>query len=325
VDEPIDTRPKLLIVDDQPINIRLLNALFRTDYQILMATDGPQAIKLCIEYLPDLVLLDIVMPIMDGYEVLARLRADELTKEIPVVFITAQSDEADEERGLDLGAVDFISKPIKPAIVRARVRSHLLLKTQSDMLRHIALMDGLTGIPNRRRFEESAPAEWRRCARDMTALSIALIDVDFFKRYNDRYGHQMGDECLKKVAHTLASLVRRPYDLVARYGGEEFICLLPNTEERGAVELSHTLLDGVRALGIDHIDSDVDRIVTISVGVATAHPNRGGDLQWLIASADRQLYKAKLSGPALSRSLSGEPGNLAICSRTTGVKRCLKR
>jgi diguanylate cyclase (GGDEF)-like protein len=298
VDEPIDTRPKLLIVDDQPINIRLLNALFRTDYQILMATDGPQAIKLCIEYLPDLVLLDIVMPIMDGYEVLARLRADELTKEIPVVFITAQSDEADEERGLDLGAVDFISKPIKPAIVRARVRSHLLLKTQSDMLRHIALMDGLTGIPNRRRFEESAPAEWRRCARDMTALSIALIDVDFFKRYNDRYGHQMGDECLKKVAHTLASLVRRPYDLVARYGGEEFICLLPNTEERGAVELSHTLLDGVRALGIDHIDSDVDRIVTISVGVATAHPNRGGDLQWLIASADRQLYKAKLSGRA---------------------------
>ncbi|CAB3793245.1 diguanylate cyclase [Pararobbsia alpina] len=308
MDEPIDTRPKLLIVDDQPVNIRLLNELFHADYQILMATNGPQAIRLCVDYLPDLVLLDIMMPTMDGYEVLARLRADELTRKIPVIFVTAQSDEADEERGLDLGAVDFISKPIKPAIVRARVRSHLLLKTQSDMLRHIALMDGLTGIPNRRRFEESAPAEWRRCARDMTALSIAIIDVDFFKNYNDCYGHQMGDECLKQVAHTLASLVRRPYDLVARYGGEEFICLLPNTEEQGAVALSHRLLDGVRALGIDHIDSDVDRIVTVSVGVATAYPSRGGDLQWLIASADRQLYKAKLSGRAKVMTVSAAPG-----------------
>jgi diguanylate cyclase (GGDEF)-like protein len=307
VDKLIDTRSKLLIVDDQPINIRLLNELFHADYQILMATNGPQAIQICIEHLPDLVLLDIMMPVMDGYEVLARLRANELTRAIPVVFVTAQSDEADEERGLDLGAVDFISKPIKPAIVRARVRSHLLLKAQSDTLRHIALMDGLTGIPNRRRFEESAPAEWRRCARDMTALSIAMIDVDFFKRYNDRYGHQMGDECLKKVAHTLTSLVRRPYDLVARYGGEEFICLLPNTDEQGAVELSQQLLDGVRALGIAHIDSDVDRMVTISVGVATAYPNRGGDLRWLIASADRQLYRAKLSGRAKVMAMSTAP------------------
>lgn len=308
MDSPIDNRPKLLIVDDQPINIRLLNDLFREDCRVLIATSGREAVKLCLKYLPDLVLLDIVMPDMDGYEVLASLRADELTQSIPVIFVTAQNDDADEERGLQAGAIDFISKPIRPAIVRARVNSHLLLKKQSDMLKHIALRDGLTGIPNRRRFEERAPAEWRHCARDRTPLSIAMIDVDFFKRYNDRYGHQMGDTCLKRVASTLAALIRRPDDMVARYGGEEFVCLLPNTDEAGAAHLAQQLLDAVRALALEHLDGGADHCVTVSIGVATAYPYRGGGLQELIANADRQLYQAKRLGRAQVVAASTVPG-----------------
>jgi diguanylate cyclase (GGDEF)-like protein len=194
--------------------------------------------------------------------------------------------------------VDFISKPINTTIVRARVRTHLTLKLQSDLLRSMALIDGLTGVANRRKFNEDILAAWRLCFREQKPLSLILVDVDYFKRYNDRYGHQAGDDCLKSVAQTLSATVRRPYDLVARYGGEEFACVLPNTVLSGAVEIAERMQERVRTLGIEHSASDVDRVLTISLGVATLTPTGELGFEALIEAADKQLYEAKNAGRA---------------------------
>ena len=291
-------RPKLLIVDDQPTNIRVLHELFREDCDVFMATSGEQAISVCQAQLPDLILLDVVMEGMDGHEVCRRLKVDPMTQGIPIIFITAQQQESDEVLGLELGAVDFITKPINTTIVRARVRTHLTLKLQSNLLRSMALIDGLTGVANRRKFNEDLLADWRQCFREKKPLSLILVDVDYFKRYNDRYGHLAGDDCLKSVAQTLSETVRRPYDLVARYGGEEFACVLPNTVLSGAVEIAERMQERVRTLGIEHAASDVDRVLTISLGVATLTPTGELGFEALIEAADKQLYAAKNAGRA---------------------------
>jgi diguanylate cyclase (GGDEF)-like protein len=302
-------RPKLLIVDDQLTNIRVLHELFREDCDVFMATSGEQAITICQAQLPDLILLDVVMDDVDGHEVCRRLKAAPATQDIPIIFITAKQQDTDEVLGLELGAVDFISKPINPVVVKARVRTHLTLKLQYDLLRSIALVDGLTGVANRRKFDEDISADWRQCFREQKPLSLILADVDFFKRYNDRYGHQAGDDCLSSVAQALSKTVRRPYDLVARYGGEEFACILPKTDHSGAVEIAEKMQKHVRALGIEHSASDIDRVVTISLGVATMTPS--GDLEFkvLIEAADKQLYNAKKTGRArvCSVAMSGSP------------------
>lgn len=279
-------------------NIRVLHELFREDCDVFMATSGEQAISVCQAQLPDLILLDVVMEGMDGHEVCRRLKVDPMTQDIPIIFITAQQQESDEVLGLELGAVDFISKPINTTIVRARVRTHLTLKLQSDLLRSMALIDGLTGVANRRKFNEDILADWRLCFREQKPLSLILVDVDYFKRYNDRYGHQAGDDCLKSVAQTLSATVRRPYDLVARYGGEEFACVLPNTFLSGAVEIAERMQERVRTLGIEHSASDVDRVLTISLGVATLTPTGELGFETLIEAADKQLYEAKNAGRA---------------------------
>ncbi|MEI5996643.1 diguanylate cyclase [Paraburkholderia bengalensis] len=291
-------RPKLLIADDQPVNVRALHALFKDDCDVFMATNGAQTLDLCRKVMPDLILLDVVMDGMDGHEVCRRLKADPLTHTIPIIFVTAQTDEADEEHGLSLGAVDFITKPIKPAIVRARVRAHLSLKMQGDVLRSIALVDGLTGVGNRRKFEEDLDTSWRHCLRETMPLSLVMVDVDYFKRYNDRYGHQAGDRCLQTVAKRLTQMLRRPYDTVGRYGGEEFACLLPNTPLEAATRIALGMEEGVRALTLEHLDSGCAETVTISAGVATLIPTAEISPAELLEAADQQLYEAKHAGRA---------------------------
>jgi diguanylate cyclase (GGDEF)-like protein len=289
-------RPKLLVVDDQPINIQALYQVFSQDHQVFMATSGEQALAMCAAKQPDLVLLDVVMPGLDGHEVCRRLKADAATRDIPVIFVTAHSDEEAETRGLDAGAVDFISKPINPRIVRARVKSHLMLKAQSDLLRHWVYVDGLTGVHNRRYFDERLRSEWGRAVRNSALLSVVLIDVDFFKRYNDRYGHQAGDDCLRHVAATLKSGLRRPGDLIARYGGEEFACLLPDTGLSGALQLAGQLGELVHARHIEHADSAVAPVVTVSQGVCCKTAEAAGSAEALLREADAQLYAAKAQG-----------------------------
>ena len=289
-------RPRLLVVDDQPLNIQALYQVFAADHQVFMATGGEQALTLCVSQQPDLVLLDVAMPGMDGHEVCRRLQADAATRDIPVIFVTAHNDEAAETFGLELGAVDFISKPVNPKIVRARVRTHLTLKAQSDLLRQWVYIDGLTGAFNRRHFDERLATEWARALRNGTALSVVLLDVDFFKRYNDSYGHQAGDDRLRRVASTLKACLRRPGDMVARYGGEEFVCLLPDTDLTGAMKLAAELGQQVFAQQIKHCGSSVAKAVTVSLGVCSKREDVVGAAARLLRGADVQLYAAKAGG-----------------------------
>ena len=289
-------RPKILVVDDQPINIHMINEIFKQDLEVLMATTGRAGIDLCQSQAPDLVILDVMMPDMTGYDVCQALKADPATRDIPVIFLTSLSEERDEIYGFELGAVDFINKPISPIVVKSRVATHLRLKLQTDLLRSIGLTDGMTGIANRRRFDDTLDQQWRACERDQKPLSLIILDVDFFKPYNDHYGHLMGDQCLKTIARTLEKNIRRPTDLVARYGGEEFACILPTTDSVGALNRALELLKAVRDLKIEHASSDVAPEITISAGVATLIPVRSNSLVDLLGLADKALYLAKEGG-----------------------------
>jgi len=291
-------QPRLLVVDDQPANIQALYQAFSADHQVLMATSGEQALKIAMTKQPDLVLLDVMMPGMDGHEVCHRLKAEESTRGIPVIFVTAHDDEASETLGLEMGAVDFISKPVNPKIVRARVKTQLTLKAQSDLLRQWVYIDGLTGVYNRRHLDERLASEWARAVRSGTELSVVLLDVDFFKRYNDRYGHQAGDDCLRRLAACLKDSLKRPADLVARYGGEEFVCLLPDTPLAGGLALAEHLRDNVAALALEHADSAAASVVTVSLGVCCKPADTVGSAASLLRGADAQLYQAKAQGRA---------------------------
>jgi diguanylate cyclase (GGDEF)-like protein len=303
LDTPMDAlldsshgKPKLLVVDDQPINIQVMHQVFGADYQVFMATNGEQALAICQANPPDLVLLDVVMPGMDGFMVCTQLKANPSTRNIPVIFVTAHSDAAQETHGLSVGAVDFISKPVNPAVVRARVKTHLTLKFQSDLLRNLVFMDGLSGVYNRRYFDQQLGVEWARAARNSTPLSLIMVDVDHFKLYNDRYGHQAGDDCLRQVALALKSGLRRPADLVARYGGEEFACILPDTGFADALAMAQDMERMVRARNIPHSLSPFDGVVTASLGLATRTSQGAGDAAALVGLADAQLYQAKQTG-----------------------------
>nr|WP_315491957.1 diguanylate cyclase [uncultured Rhodoferax sp.] len=303
LDTPMDAlldsshgKPKLLVVDDQPINIQVMHQIFGADYQVFMATNGEQALSICQSNPPDLVLLDVVMPGMDGFEVCTQLKNNPATRNIPVIFVTAHSDAAQETHGLSVGAVDFISKPVNPAVVRARVKTHLTLKFQSDLLRNLVFLDGLSGVFNRRYFDQQLAVEWARAARNHTALSLIMVDVDHFKLFNDRYGHQAGDDCLRQIALTLKSSLRRPTDLVARYGGEEFACILPDTGYEDALAITQEMERQVRAQKIPHEFSQFDGVVTASLGLATSIVQPGSSSAALVGLADAQLYQAKQAG-----------------------------
>jgi diguanylate cyclase (GGDEF)-like protein len=261
-----------------------------------VATHGEQGLKAALTGRPDLILLDITMPDLDGYEVCRRLKADPLTQGIPVIFITALTDAADETRGLELGAADYITKPFHPAVVRARVRTQMRLKQQSDLLENLAFIDGLTGLANRRALDDRCTQEWSRSLRTGRPLSVILLDVDHFKLFNDHCGHSAGDECLKGVARSLAARVRRPSDLVARYGGEEFVVLLPEADHASAMAVGETLRAGVAEFNMPHPASPVAPHVTISVGVATAVAGPALTFAQLLEHADQALYACKRGG-----------------------------
>jgi diguanylate cyclase (GGDEF)-like protein len=219
-----------------------------------------------------------------------------MTKEIPIIFITGKMDEADEILGFELGAVDYISKPFNPIIVKARVNTHMKLKMYRDYLESMSYIDGLTQIPNRRKFNEYYELMWSMALRESQILSVIMIDIDYFKLFNDRYGHQVGDECLIKVAQQLAATVSRKTDFVGRYGGEEFICVLPNTPIENAHMIAEKMRTKIMELDIPHESSKVTNIVTISLGVAACIPHKDIKQNSLIESADKALYHSKETG-----------------------------
>ena len=288
---------RILIVDDTPINIKVLGEALRSDYKISVATSGEQALKIASsDAPPDLILLDIVMSGMDGYEVCTKLKNNQKTEKIPVIFITAKSHEKEETKGFELGAIDYITKPISVPIVRARVHTHLELKRTRDVLENLSHLDGLTGIANRRRLDEFLVKEWNRAIRKAKPICFILLDIDYFKAFNDNYGHIEGDECLRGVVNALASCIRRPGDILARYGGEEFAVVLPDTDLEGAVQVAEAMRQEVSDQAILHEYSEIANVVTISIGVACVIPNANDRPAKLIQFADQLLYQAKKAG-----------------------------
>ncbi|HIK14932.1 MAG TPA: PleD family two-component system response regulator [Leptolyngbyaceae cyanobacterium M33_DOE_097] len=315
----------ILLVDDTPANLDLLTRMLtRKGYTVQAVNSGKKALALVELAPPDLVLLDISMPDMDGYEVCQHLKANPKTREIPVIFISALNEVSDKIRAFDVGGVDYITKPFRVAEVIARVATHVTirrlqkeLQQQNERLqqeirdRHtvemalqaaiheleqLANLDGLTQLANRRRFDEHLFLEWRRLSRESSPLSLILCDVDFFKSYNDTYGHQAGDQCLCRIAKVLRETVKRPADLVARYGGEEFAVILPNTPLDGAVQVAQEILQKVALLTIPHCGSGISSHITVSLGVATIVPTQLLFPKQLVAAADRALYEAKSRG-----------------------------
>jgi len=289
-------RQSVLIVDDEPGNIQIVAEVLRDECDLFFATSGAEALRVAQLVRPDLILLDLLMPEMDGFETCRRLKVDPAVQDIPVVFVTARDDVDGETRGLEVGGIDYVTKPISLPVLRARVRVHLRLKRREDELRARALVDGLTGIANRRRLDEVLEQEWRRARRAQEPLSVAFLDVDHFKRYNDRYGHLEGDACLRRIAAVLRSLARRPGDFAARFGGEEFLCLLPRTDLDGVAALAERIRAGVLNERIPHADSGAGPWVSVSVGAACVVPGARHGPPALLGLADRMLYRAKQAG-----------------------------
>jgi diguanylate cyclase (GGDEF)-like protein len=293
---PQEPRPHVLAVDDEPLNLQTIIALLEPEFRISVASDGATALELAQRPdAPDLILLDIMMPGMTGYEVCRRLKDDETTRDIPVAFVTSIDDARAETRGLELGAIDYIVKPFNGAVTLARVRTHVRLRIAQRRLAQLSELDGLTGIANRRRFDQAFATEWKRAARYGTPLALVMVDLDFFKLLNDRYGHPAGDECLQRVAGAVTAALRRPTDLAARVGGEEFAALLADTEFDGALQVAREIAESVRSLDIAHASSP-HRRATVSCGVAVMRPRDGVAHLELLERADRALYRAKEAG-----------------------------
>ncbi len=294
-------RPMILIVDDVPENVEILGEILADDHDILCAFSGEEALALAVEE-PDLILLDVMMPGMDGFEVCTRLKADAATAAIPVIFVTAKTSPGDETAGFAAGAVDFVTKPVNRDTVQARIRTHLRLKYQSDLLRAQTMVDGLTGIANRRYFEIRLLAAWRHAQRHHTPLALLMMDLDHFASYNNLYGRQAGDSCLRRIAATLKAGMLRAHDLVARHGGEEFVCLLPECDLAGATAKAEALRAAVADLAIPHEASSTAAVPTLSLGVAAALPTAETRPDILVAAADALLSQAKLGGRNQVRS-----------------------
>jgi diguanylate cyclase (GGDEF)-like protein len=290
---------RILIVDGDEVTVALLSELLAKDYAIAVAKTGAGALKQAEERKPDLVLLDVLLPDTNGFDLLLNLKAMEETRDAPVIFITGLSNAEDEEKGLMLGAVDYIVKPFNNAIVRARVGTHLKIVKQLRTIERLGLLDALTDIPNRRSFDGRMREEWRRTWRRQAPLSLLMLDVDKFKNYNDTYGHPQGDLLLQFVGKTLKACIHRPTDMAARIGGEEFAVILADTDRSGALVVAERIRAAVAAgrvpyAGVNGVASDTS--VTVSIGVNSLVPGPELLIAEFIQGADKNLYIAKESG-----------------------------
>jgi len=319
-------KAKILIVDDRPENLFVLESLIdEPDVELVRAGSGNEALAKVLDHDFALVLLDVQMPGMDGYEVAELMRSNRHTKNIPIIFVTAKNKEqASIFKGYDAGAVDYLFKPLEPVILKGKVGvflelyrhkqeleektreldkrlsdlqelKHLLEKT-NEKLTLLSRMDGLTGLLNRRAFDEIYHEEWHRGRRSGQPLSILLVDIDFFKNYNDTYGHTLGDDALKAVAGALAECAQRHVDKVARYGGEEFVIILPDTDLPGAEIMAERICANIHRLNITHERAPGEKRITVSVGASTTIPGDGRDPLASVEAADAKLYEAKAAG-----------------------------
>ncbi|MCL2230747.1 MAG: diguanylate cyclase [Treponema sp.] len=288
-------RCSILIIDDQETIITMLTKILEEEYVIHCADNGKDGIELAEKVCPDVILLDILMLDMDGFEVLEQLKNREATKEIPVIFLTSLKEDINEEKGLALGAVDYIRKPFSASIVRLRVHNRLKIIEQMRTIEQLSMIDQLTDIPNRRNFEERIKSEWGRALRDQLPISILIIDLDKFKQYNDKYGHQQGDALLVAVANVFKETLKRPGDFAARWGGEEFIVLMQNTDLAGAQEIAEKIRSSIEKLETMYQGKTVTKI-TASIGINSRKRGQSSAINEFISRADLALYEAKNSG-----------------------------
>lgn len=293
-DELSAEKTLILLVEDDDISALICTQALSDIYRTEHVTSGQAALDFCQDNIPDLILMDINMPGISGLETCKMLKGNAITKDIPVMFITGHSDPLMEDECWDAGCVDFINKPFSIKTLRHRVNAHLTVKHLTDKLKRLATYDGLTNIPNRFFFDGFFLEQVKLAARHKTSIGVLMIDIDYFKQYNDSYGHLQGDECLKLVAKALSQCVERPTDCVARYGGEEFVIVLPSTDLEGVEYLAEKLLATASALNLPHSGS-VFKKLTISIG-GTIIDHGSLDVQQVIARADKNLYKAKNSG-----------------------------
>jgi len=291
----MDEKNRILIVDDDTSALIELASILQPDYKIYTVKDGDAALEKAAESVPDLILLDVVMPDMDGFEVLEKLQQNDITRDIPVIFITGTTGKDSEIKGLMAGAVDYVHKPLNETLVKLRVRHQLQLLNQFRRIEHLSMIDQLTALPNRRSFEMRINEEWDRATREQTSISLMMADVDHFKKYNDSYGHQQGDVALKAVADLLSKSLKRPADFAARWGGEEFIVLLPNTDSEGAYELAENIRTFAEEMEIPAADGSITKI-TVSIGVNTRTQGQITTPEKFLSWTDTALYAAKNRG-----------------------------
>ncbi|MEW6235236.1 MAG: diguanylate cyclase [Candidatus Omnitrophota bacterium] len=338
---------KILIVDDSKTFRQVLKAVLSSAgyNELIEAESAKEAFDIlkisdaaADDSEVDLILMDIVMPEIDGIEATRIIKSMAHLRDIPIVMVSALSEEDSLVRAFDVGAIDFINKPINKVELRARVRTQLKLKNEINkrkarekelikisrlledanaQLKKLSELDGLTNIPNRRCFDRSFKQEWMRGIREYQPVAILMIDIDYFKAYNDHYGHQQGDTCLRQIALAVSDAVKRPGDLAARYGGEEFVVYLSNTSLEGAVSVAVEIQDNVNLLAIEHAASIINTRVTVSIGCSSMIPDPSVEPDELIKSADRALYKAKRLGRNKIQSGVITPFESAVDSNET--------
>ena len=283
----------LLIIDDSTANITLLHKILAEEYIIYAAKSGEEGIKIAFEQIPDIILLDIIMPDMDGFEVLSNLKEDDRTRAIPVIFISGLNSAESEEKGLLLGASDYIVKPFSPGIVRLRVANQITIFNQMKTIEQLSMIDSLTRISNRRNAEIVLNMEWQRAIISGHPISVMMIDIDHFKNVNDTYGHLYGDTVIKQVAAGIKSSLKRSTDFVARWGGEEFMVLLPAISGIDAVRIAERIRKKIENFNRREDDK---KPITVSIGVYTNTPDSITDTFFYVDQADQALYKAKRNG-----------------------------
>ncbi|ACH94659.1 response regulatory protein [Borrelia recurrentis A1] len=286
---------KLLLVDDTPTNLDLLLDILQNDYDIRVALNGFDALKQVEIDKPDLILLDVLLPDVSGYEVCRRLKNDPETRDISVIFISSRNSTDAQLEGFNVGGVDYILKPFNGRIINARIKTHLELKRLRDYFKNLSRIDGLTQIPNRRFFTDKFAKSWMQALEHQDNVIVGMLDIDYFKKYNDNYGHTNGDECLKLIAKSLNRIAIKYKIDVARYGGEEFILFSVNKSLEEMIKSVSFLIEDIRNLGIVHEYSDISHFVTVSIGLAEQVP-QDSNFTNIIKLADDKLYEAKISG-----------------------------
>ncbi|WP_440905867.1 diguanylate cyclase domain-containing protein [Catenovulum sp. SX2] len=287
----------VLIIDDDTVMLQTMARALKDDYKVKIATDGLAGLNIIeADANIDLIILDIIMPGLKGFDVCKRIKSNPNLHKIPIIFVTALSDLPDKTQAFNLGAVDFVTKPIELPVLKARVRTHVMLKRQFDHMEQMATTDPLTQIANRRKYDDMLALEWKRAIRNQTSIALLILDIDNFKNFNDHYGHGAGDDCLTIFARLLKRCANRPTDLAARLGGEEFAVILADSDKNGATTVADRILEQLHTLHMEHKHSDCATFVTCSIGIAVMAPDFETQANLIYDQADEALYKAKHSG-----------------------------